>query len=173
MLPTQSRLRGPVGPNHFSRPEDILTLRRLMHGLGWFVGDVDTDFMDMGLNNSVMAYQQEKGLKPDGVVKPDGETEITLLRDWGALSRQSSLGRTVPSRAPATSRMPQRLMEQGDSSRQVTPAQTVFSEPQENSPAPETRESSPVERAVEPLQTLSKAWNSRKRRRQRLKGRWT
>ena len=101
----RSALSAPIGNRQTSTPDDLVRTRRNFSRLGRYDGDTELSVLDRGLDNTIRAYQREKGLKQDGIMNPGGETERALNRDLGKMLRPAELRQplsTPPVRLSAT-----------------------------------------------------------------------
>jgi peptidoglycan hydrolase-like protein with peptidoglycan-binding domain len=75
-------LRGAVGAGDLdNRPEDVMSTKRRLRALGLYTPPPEGigDDIDRGLDEAVRTFQQQQGLRVDGVLTPGGETERNLV----------------------------------------------------------------------------------------------
>ncbi|MBF0246698.1 MAG: minor capsid protein [Alphaproteobacteria bacterium] len=74
------KLNGRISAYSNTRPEDVLAAKQALYRLG-FYGMPEwglTDFPDRALMEAITAYQKARGLRVDGAMRPDGETETAI-----------------------------------------------------------------------------------------------
>jgi hypothetical protein len=82
----ESRLSAAVGGGKPSRAEDVLWLRSALGTLGRHgAAGRDVPVVDRDLDAAIRAYQRDRGLKRDGWLGPNGETECSLCFDLASL----------------------------------------------------------------------------------------
>lgn len=73
-------LNQPLDVNSPADPQDVLEVKNFLHRKGLY--DIPeyglTPYPDEKLFNGIRAYQKEKGLKIDGVMKANGETQESM-----------------------------------------------------------------------------------------------
>ena len=69
-------LREPIGTNSDVDPVDVVVTKRSLSRLGHFNEKKNglTPFPDKALFEGLKTFQEEQGLAPDGIMKPDGPT---------------------------------------------------------------------------------------------------
>lgn len=80
--PREPRLSAAVGDGRPNRPEDVLWVREALGTLGRH-GAAGRDVLVVcrALDEAVRTHQRDRGLKRDGWLAPDGETERSLCFD--------------------------------------------------------------------------------------------
>ncbi len=68
-------LNDSVGNMLANNPDDVRATKRNFASLGRFDADVDNGFITKELDTSIRNFQRDEGLKVDGLMNPDGETE--------------------------------------------------------------------------------------------------
>lgn len=81
LIPRRSMIGSFVGNMFTSQPDDIKKTRRNFATIGRYDGDTELEYIDRGLDQTIRTFQIDKGLKQDGVMRPNGETENALNRD--------------------------------------------------------------------------------------------
>jgi murein L,D-transpeptidase YcbB/YkuD len=73
-------LKNTVAPNQKTNEDDILTLKKALHTTGDYKNPSYgmTPYPDRDLFKAVKKYQQRQNLKVDGIVRPNGETLLSL-----------------------------------------------------------------------------------------------
>jgi hypothetical protein len=85
-------LKKTIAENSPTDPDDVIITKRFLERLGnyeapeWGLGD----FTDDGLFKGIERFQEANGLDVDGVMKPGGETEQTLISKVAELSSSDS-----------------------------------------------------------------------------------
>lgn len=79
-MPRLLKLDRPLAANAATDPNDVHDIKALLTDLGFYeVPDWGVSgYPDRALFDAIRAYQKECGLKVDGVLKPEGETEASL-----------------------------------------------------------------------------------------------
>ncbi|MGH1403806.1 MAG: peptidoglycan-binding domain-containing protein [Alphaproteobacteria bacterium] len=83
-------LEGSVGNNMENKQDDVRKTKRHLQDAGYFdedVQEVETPFITRKMDEGIKAFQQDQGLKVDGILRPGGETERGLFK--GSLNRHS------------------------------------------------------------------------------------
>ncbi len=86
LRPNDTRLGNSVGRTGRNRPEDVQRVQRGLSNAGTFSFDVPrerTGRASEGLFQGIEAFQRENGLQVDGLMRPLGETIVTLGRAFG------------------------------------------------------------------------------------------
>ncbi|NMM45222.1 hypothetical protein HH303_12080 [Rhodospirillaceae bacterium KN72] len=80
-MATPYRLKKAIGSSYVVDPDDVWSLKSRLKTSGHYVvpGYGMTPYPDNELFRSIANFQRQTGLKADGVIKPDGETERALL----------------------------------------------------------------------------------------------
>ncbi len=79
------RLKSTIGRSYNTDFGDVLNTKKALNGLG-FYNKPDygmTKYPDRGMFNGISGYQKSRGLKVDGLMKPDGETAKSISADIG------------------------------------------------------------------------------------------
>ncbi len=92
-MTSQFKLEGPVSATNDVEPSDSRKVKRALMRLGHLdsADVVSLDFVDTPLLEGVKSFQEEKGLRVDGVVKPGGPTEGMIAR---SLRKQDKVTKT-------------------------------------------------------------------------------
>ncbi|PHS78214.1 MAG: hypothetical protein COB59_08220 [Rhodospirillaceae bacterium] len=71
------KLKGPLSANSNTIPTDVLAAKTFLQEQGFYEAPEwgVTDFPDRALFSAIEAFQKSKGLRVDGVMRPEGETE--------------------------------------------------------------------------------------------------
>lgn len=77
---SKSQLFKAIGNGLNSDPYDVVRTRQLFARLGRYKGDVELPYIDHELDQTIRDFQREKGLREDGLMYPEGETEAALNR---------------------------------------------------------------------------------------------
>ncbi|WP_420547367.1 peptidoglycan-binding domain-containing protein [Curvivirga sp.] len=74
------KLKGPIGPNYVTDPDDVWVTKRNLNSIGYYKKPSYgmTDMPDNKLINSIEKFQKDNDLKVDGIMKPGGETEVKI-----------------------------------------------------------------------------------------------
>ncbi len=72
-------LTDSFGPQMPNAPEDITRARRGFEDIGFEDDAPNSPYMTRGLARNIERFQTNQGLKRDGIMRPNGETERTLL----------------------------------------------------------------------------------------------
>ena len=72
-------IEGPVGNGLRSLNEDIKKTKRNLSRIGMFDEDTDNDVITRKFDEGIKRYQRDNDLRIDGVLKPGGETERSLV----------------------------------------------------------------------------------------------
>lgn len=72
-------LRAPVGNNRENDQDDIINIKHNFSAQGFYRPPVRNGYIDRELDEAITTFQQDNDLKIDGVMKPGGETEATLI----------------------------------------------------------------------------------------------
>lgn len=75
------KFKKAIGQNLDNDPEDIIKAEKALKDAGYFNGEHSHGFITKELDDGIRKFQRENGLKQDGVMHPDGETERILLRN--------------------------------------------------------------------------------------------
>ena len=87
--PRTARIGDTVGNGQANRPEDILWVKQAMCDLGRYTDRHErTGYIDRDLHEAICGYQRDRGLKRDGWMKPNGETERTMRVQLAYLDRE-------------------------------------------------------------------------------------
>ncbi|MCB1651263.1 MAG: peptidoglycan-binding protein [Alphaproteobacteria bacterium] len=71
----------PVGNNLTNRPEDVENVKFKFATIDRYKTPVENGYIDRELNDAILGFQRDKGLKVDGRMNPGGETEAALVGD--------------------------------------------------------------------------------------------
>ncbi len=77
----RSQLNTSVGNRQDSDPLDIINTRRNFAILDRHSKDTECPIIDQELDNSIREFQRDKGIKEDGLMNPNGQTERALNRE--------------------------------------------------------------------------------------------
>lgn len=77
-----SFIKGAVGNNMDNDQEDVITVKRNLNKIGYF-DNLDQDpephgFITKEMDTGIRSFQKDNGLKVDGILFPQGETEQKL-----------------------------------------------------------------------------------------------
>ncbi|MBF0250209.1 MAG: peptidoglycan-binding protein [Alphaproteobacteria bacterium] len=89
-------VNGRISASSNCFPQDILAAKTALHRLGFYeMPDYGlTDFPDRRLMDAITAFQKARGLRVDGAMRPEGETETAIQGDLSAVAeRLRELGR--------------------------------------------------------------------------------
>lgn len=83
------RLNQTIGSSYSADPTDVLITKRSLTRLGYYrVPDYGlTRYLDMPMFQGIKRFQQDQGLRVDGVMEPDGPT----LRHLGSILNANTL----------------------------------------------------------------------------------
>lgn len=75
-------IKGAVGNNMDNDQEDVITVKRNLNKIGYF-DNLDQDpephgFITKEMDTGIRSFQKDNGLKIDGILLPQGETEQSL-----------------------------------------------------------------------------------------------
>jgi len=105
----KENLTTTVGDNQNSDPQDVRKIRKKLNALGLTSGREEDGYIDKDLDNSIRVFQRDMGIKQDGVMKPNGETEqhinsLLHLIDKGEVAEKpfQYTNVPVPKRKPMT-----------------------------------------------------------------------
>ncbi len=73
-----SRLSGGVGNDEDNNEQDVKTARENLNKAGYEAGDNGSGILDRDLDTATKSFQRDNGLKIDGIIRPNGETEQAL-----------------------------------------------------------------------------------------------
>lgn len=107
MLPPL-KLKSLLAENANANQDDVLAIKTLLRKLGLYEAPEwgMTEFPDRELFKAIRAFQDRAGLKVDGRMKPEGETEIALYKAARTLQGLGRNGDTVLAHiSPAEARM--------------------------------------------------------------------
>ncbi|MBD3660997.1 MAG: peptidoglycan-binding protein [Arenibacter algicola] len=78
------RLKQPLGLSYDADPDDVWVTKHNLQKAGFYPKPDHgmTEFPDHQMIDAVKQYQRENGLRVDGVMKPDGETERHMLDNY-------------------------------------------------------------------------------------------
>ncbi len=68
-----------VGNGLRNQEHDVKALKQGFQDLGLYRDTIDNGYMDRPLNDAIWSFQRDNGLKRDGVIRPGGETEATMI----------------------------------------------------------------------------------------------
>ncbi|MAE51060.1 MAG: hypothetical protein CMH27_04555 [Micavibrio sp.] len=85
-----SALTAPIGNRQNSRAKDVIQTRRNFASLGLYSGDTELGLPDKNLDTTIRTFQKSKGLKVDGIMNPDGETERALKKTDSQIEQEIS-----------------------------------------------------------------------------------
>jgi peptidoglycan hydrolase-like protein with peptidoglycan-binding domain len=103
--PGDDRLKQPVGRDAPNRPDDVARLQRALSETGDYTFTAPRErsgVMNANLDTAVTRYQRRNGLKPDGVVTPDGPT-IQQIAAEAEANKGGQLRETAESEKPVNS----------------------------------------------------------------------
>ena len=81
-----SNLCDRTGNGQPNRPRDILWVKEALRRLGRYNHDgTPHPYIDRPLNDAILSYQRDRGLRRDGVLVPGGETECALCVELARL----------------------------------------------------------------------------------------
>lgn len=88
-------IREPIGSSYDVAADDVVNAKRALHALGYYdpPGGTIDDWSDRGLFDGIRRFQADNGLKPDGLMQPDGPTASAID---GALKGGSGGGHFDP-----------------------------------------------------------------------------
>lgn len=74
------RLKSPLGRSYEVDPDDVRLAKQALHDLGYYRLPKHgiTEYPDDALFKGILALQNDYGMRPDGIMKPGGETEAAL-----------------------------------------------------------------------------------------------
>lgn len=82
----KAALEAAVGDGRRNQPGDVLWTKGALHALGRYpTGECASPVLDRALHEAIRSYQRDRGLKRDGWLAPDGETECSLGFDLASL----------------------------------------------------------------------------------------
>lgn len=83
------KLKSPIGRSYNTNPDDVRKIKKALNGLGYYDEPDNgiTPYPDTGLIRGIESFQRDHGLRPDGVMKPDGETVWMLGSVVGDISQ--------------------------------------------------------------------------------------
>jgi|GEM_PF-2438281 Putative peptidoglycan binding domain. len=89
-------LNSPIGTNHRVDPDDLMDTKRALSDLGYY--DVPPhrgidDWTDDATFDGIKRFQQDNGLKVDGLVRPGGPTETTINKHIRLAANSRGQGR--------------------------------------------------------------------------------
>ena len=86
-----------LAPNASARPLDVVKMKSALKALGFYDAPEwgVTPYPDAALFDAIKTFQQAAGIKADGVVKPDGETEAMLSRALNPRAARTALQETA------------------------------------------------------------------------------
>jgi hypothetical protein len=70
----------PVGGRDMPDIFDLNQTRKIFRDFGLYDGDEDGPMLDAPLDKAIKAFQDLRGLKVDGIIKPGGETENEIAK---------------------------------------------------------------------------------------------
>lgn len=73
-----SYLFGSVGNGLINDSDDIRQTKKRFETIDLYDGDIENGYIDRDLDDAIKEFQQKKGLKIDGIMHPNGETETVL-----------------------------------------------------------------------------------------------
>ena len=88
----QGAFNAPLALGLPSNDDDILNAKRLFNGLGRLAEPPSgfSPMFDRPLDETVRAFQRDRGLKEDGLITPPGPTERNIQRERGAFPAEPS-----------------------------------------------------------------------------------
>ena len=125
--PGDERLKQPVGRNAPNRPDDVTRLQRALSETGDYTFTAPRErsgVMSPNLDTAVTRYQRRTGLKPDGVVAPDGPTiqQIAAEAERGFSVTSAHAGPTPASGNVKSLSAPQDLLNTPNAGREAATA---------------------------------------------------
>ncbi len=72
-------LRGSVGNNMDNDPDDVANTKRNFAAIGRYKKPVENGYIDQELDEAILNHQRDNNLKVDGIMKPGGETEASII----------------------------------------------------------------------------------------------
>ncbi len=69
---------GGVGNDEDNNEQDVKTARDNLNKAGYEAGDKSSGILDRELDTATKSFQRDNGLKIDGIIRPNGETEQAL-----------------------------------------------------------------------------------------------
>lgn len=82
----ESNLHDRTGNGLPNQPRDVLWVKEALRRLGRYNhGGEPHPYIDRPLNDAILAYQRDRGLRRDGVLIPGGETECALCVELARL----------------------------------------------------------------------------------------
>jgi len=77
------RLKSPISPSHNTQPDDVWATKQNLKISGYYSEPSHgmTEYPDQQMINSIKKFQKDNSLRVDGVMRPGGETENTLLNN--------------------------------------------------------------------------------------------
>ena len=81
------RIAATVGNERENRIEDVLWAKEALACLGRYRPSRHWNgYIDRILHDAIHAYQRDRGLRRDGYINPDGETERAIFKDLSLLA---------------------------------------------------------------------------------------
>ncbi|WP_414637103.1 peptidoglycan-binding domain-containing protein [Azospirillum sp.] len=81
-----SNLNDRAGNGLPNNPKDIFWVKEALRRLGRYNhGSTPNPYIDRSLNEAILNYQRDRGLRRDGVLVPGGETECALCVELARL----------------------------------------------------------------------------------------
>lgn len=75
-------IRGSVGNNMDNNEDDVMRIKSALNKVGYFKGfdhpPEPHGYITKEMNDSIKSFQKSNGLKVDGILYPNGETELAL-----------------------------------------------------------------------------------------------
>jgi hypothetical protein len=123
--PGDERLKQPVGRDAPNRPDDVTRLQRALSETGDYTFTAPRErsgVMSPNLDTAVTRYQRRTGLKPDGVVAPNGPTvqQIAAEAERGFSVTSAHAGPTPASGNVKSLSAPQDLLNTANAGREAT-----------------------------------------------------
>ena len=72
---SMKRLRDSIGNNMINREDDVQEAKQALNRFGYCNRKVENGFINRKLVDGLKSFQEDFGLKKDGIMKPGGETE--------------------------------------------------------------------------------------------------
>jgi len=91
------KLKGHLAANAHASAADVIAAKLFLQHHGFYQApDFGlTEYPDSALFKAIEAFQKAQGLKPDGVIKPDGETETAIKQHAQHLQGMGRSGDTI------------------------------------------------------------------------------
>ncbi len=89
IFPDLQKINFSIGNNRDNDENDVMNTKLNFARLGYYNEPIENGIIDAGLDKAITSFQSDNGLKKDGWMGPDGETETTLFTQLQGMRKEA------------------------------------------------------------------------------------